>query len=116
MTTARGLTRRVSLGLLGALATPWLARAQSDYPSRIVKLIVPYAAGGSSDAESRWRRTVHAATWQSQSDLARPGLTSEAGSTGSPEQARGRGGTKSGGNCGKIPLKVIAVSMVFLPQ
>jgi uncharacterized protein YPO0396 len=110
MTTARGLTRRVSLGLLGALATPWLARAQSDYPSRIVKLIVPYAAGGSSDAESRWRRTVHAATWQSQNDLARPG------STGSPEQARGRGGTKSGGNCGKIPLKVIAVSMVFLPQ
>src|SRR5215213_12035575 len=54
MTTARGLTRRVSLGLLGALATPWLARAQSDYPSRIVKLIVPYAAGGSSDVVARF--------------------------------------------------------------
>jgi tripartite-type tricarboxylate transporter receptor subunit TctC len=53
MTTARGLTRRVSLGLLGALATPWLARAQSDYPSRIVKLIVPYAVGGSSDVVAR---------------------------------------------------------------
>ena len=54
MTTARGLTRRGSLGLLGALATPWLARAQSDYPSRIIKLIVPYAAGGSSDVVARF--------------------------------------------------------------
>jgi tripartite-type tricarboxylate transporter receptor subunit TctC len=54
MTTARGLTRRVSLGLLGALATPWLARAQSDYPNRIIKLIVPYAAGGSSDVVARF--------------------------------------------------------------
>ena len=54
MTTARGLTRRASLGLLGALATPWLAGAQSDYPSRIVKLIVPYAAGGSSDVVARF--------------------------------------------------------------
>ena len=44
MTTARGLTRRASLGLLGALATPWLARAQGDYPNRIIRLIVPYAA------------------------------------------------------------------------
>nr|WP_283817980.1 tripartite tricarboxylate transporter substrate binding protein [Bradyrhizobium canariense] len=54
MTRARGLTRRVSLGLLGALATPWLARAQSDYPNRIIKLIVPYAAGGSSDVVARF--------------------------------------------------------------
>ena len=54
MTTARGLTRRGSLGLLGALATPWLARAQSDYPSRPTKLIVPYAAGGSSDVVARF--------------------------------------------------------------
>jgi tripartite-type tricarboxylate transporter receptor subunit TctC len=54
MTTARGPTRRVSLGLLGALATPWLARAQSDYPNRIIKLIVPYAAGGSSDVVARF--------------------------------------------------------------
>ncbi|MCK1695299.1 tripartite tricarboxylate transporter substrate binding protein [Bradyrhizobium sp. 144] len=54
MTTARGLTRRGSLGLLGALATPWLARAQSDYPSRIIKLIVPYAAGGGSDVVARF--------------------------------------------------------------
>lgn len=51
---ARGLTRRASLGLLGALATPWLARAQSDYPNRIIKLIVPYAAGGSSDVVARF--------------------------------------------------------------
>jgi len=54
MTTAKGLTRRASLGLLGALATPWLARAQSDYPNRIIKLIVPYAAGGSSDVVARF--------------------------------------------------------------
>ncbi|MGY3080239.1 tripartite-type tricarboxylate transporter receptor subunit TctC [Bradyrhizobium sp. LM6.10] len=54
MTTARGLTRRGSLGLLGALATPWLARAQSDYPSRIIKLIVPYAAGAGSDVVARF--------------------------------------------------------------
>ena len=51
---ARGLTRRASLGLLGALATPWLAGAQSDYPSRIIKLIVPYAAGGSTDVVARF--------------------------------------------------------------
>jgi tripartite-type tricarboxylate transporter receptor subunit TctC len=54
MTTAKGLTRRASLGLLGALATPWLARAQSDYPNRIIKLIAPYAAGGSSDVVARF--------------------------------------------------------------
>ncbi|MBK3666501.1 tripartite tricarboxylate transporter substrate binding protein [Bradyrhizobium diazoefficiens] len=54
MTMARGLTRRASLGLLGALATPWLARAQSDYPNRVIKLIVPYAAGGSSDVVARF--------------------------------------------------------------
>lgn len=50
----RGLTRRASLGLLSALATPRLARAQSDYPNRIIKLIVPYAAGGSSDVLARF--------------------------------------------------------------
>lgn len=54
MTIVRELTRRASLGLLGALATPWLARAQSDYPNRIIKLIVPYAAGGSSDVVARF--------------------------------------------------------------
>src|SRR5881409_2958323 len=54
MTTAKGLTRRASLALLGALAAPRLARAQSDYPSRIIKLIVPYAAGGSSDVVARF--------------------------------------------------------------
>jgi tripartite-type tricarboxylate transporter receptor subunit TctC len=54
MTIVRELTRRASLGLLGALATPWLARAQSNYPNRIIKLIVPYAAGGSSDVVARF--------------------------------------------------------------
>ncbi|MEH2610564.1 Bug family tripartite tricarboxylate transporter substrate binding protein [Bradyrhizobium sp. AZCC 1693] len=54
MTTAKGLTRRASLALLGALAAPRLARAQSDYPNRIIKLIVPYAAGGSSDVVARF--------------------------------------------------------------
>jgi tripartite-type tricarboxylate transporter receptor subunit TctC len=54
MTIVRELTRRASLGLLGALATPWPARAQSDYPNRIIKLIVPYAAGGSSDVVARF--------------------------------------------------------------
>lgn len=54
MTIVRELTRRASLGLLGALAIPWPARAQSDYPNRIIKLIVPYAAGGSSDVVARF--------------------------------------------------------------
>lgn len=40
-----------SLPLLGAAAAP--ARAQGNWPSRPVTLIVPYAAGGSTDAVAR---------------------------------------------------------------
>ena len=53
MTTT--LTRRAlgaaSLALLGAAAAP--AGAQQNWPSRPVTLVVPYAAGGSTDAVAR---------------------------------------------------------------
>jgi tripartite-type tricarboxylate transporter receptor subunit TctC len=52
--TTKGLTRRASLGLIAALAAPRLARAQSDYPNRNIRLIVPYAAGGSTDVVARF--------------------------------------------------------------
>jgi tripartite-type tricarboxylate transporter receptor subunit TctC len=36
-----------------AVAMPWLARAQSAYPARPVKLVCPWPAGGSTDAVMR---------------------------------------------------------------
>ena len=49
----RNMKRRASL-LLGAalLATPWVALAQ-NYPSRTVKLVVPYPPGSTPDALAR---------------------------------------------------------------
>ena len=53
--------------LLAALAIPAVARAQSDYPSRQVRIVVPFPAGGGLDALARalaerlqvqWRQPV----------------------------------------------------------
>jgi tripartite-type tricarboxylate transporter receptor subunit TctC len=43
-------TRRA---LLATSLTPFIAKAQSSYPNKPIKLIVPYAAGGGTDAIAR---------------------------------------------------------------
>lgn len=48
------LTRRAALGVLAA--TPWIGRsalAQPDWPSRTIRIVVPYPAGGSPDVSTR---------------------------------------------------------------
>ena len=45
------ITRRAALG--ASLALPSLARAQDVWPSRTVRIIVPYAAGGGTDVTTR---------------------------------------------------------------
>ena len=50
----KGIGRRVALGgLAGTLAAPALVRAQGTYPSRPVRYINPYPAGGPTDTLSR---------------------------------------------------------------
>lgn len=44
-------TRRALLG--AALATPMVARAQSDWPNRTIRVIVAFAAGGAADTAAR---------------------------------------------------------------
>ena len=47
------ITRRSTLGLAGALGLTAAARAQDAWPPRTVTLVVPWAAGGSTDAVAR---------------------------------------------------------------
>jgi tripartite-type tricarboxylate transporter receptor subunit TctC len=47
------MDRRTLLALAGALAVPAFAHAQASYPSKPVKFIVPYAAGGLPDTVAR---------------------------------------------------------------
>ena len=48
------LNRRQTLALAGAATTfPFLARAQSGFPSRTITLVVPYPAGGPTDVIAR---------------------------------------------------------------
>lgn len=55
MLTRRTFGRSLGLGALGLLAAPALhhAAAQGTYPERNVTLVVPWAAGGSTDAVAR---------------------------------------------------------------
>src|SRR5919108_4709177 len=46
--------QRLVIALIAlAVASPQLAAAQDAYPSRLIKLIVPFAAGGNTDVVGR---------------------------------------------------------------
>ena len=62
--------RRISsiVLLLALLAAPvGAARAQTDYPTRPVKLVVPFAAGGPTDVVARILADMLSARWGGQS-------------------------------------------------
>ncbi|MDM9628016.1 tripartite tricarboxylate transporter substrate binding protein [Rhizobium sp. S152] len=48
------LTRRATLGLMSAALMPNISWAAGDYPNKRVKMVVPYAAGGTSDVVARF--------------------------------------------------------------
>ncbi|HEX2545698.1 MAG TPA: tripartite tricarboxylate transporter substrate binding protein [Ramlibacter sp.] len=52
MTQRRRLLQAIAATPAALLATPW-ARAQSDYPSRNIRLVVPFAAGSTPDVFAR---------------------------------------------------------------
>src|SRR5918999_2610971 len=60
---------RISILVFAALLTALagVAQAQSDYPSRSVKLVVPFAAGGPTDVVARILADMLSARWGGQS-------------------------------------------------
>ncbi|MCB2038859.1 MAG: tripartite tricarboxylate transporter substrate binding protein, partial [Ottowia sp.] len=53
MTPLNGTRRRWLQVGAAALATPWLARAQSVWPSRPLRWVVPFPPGGTTDFVTR---------------------------------------------------------------
>lgn len=61
----KSFTRRSSLAALGGLLLPSGVRAQADFPSRPIRLLVPFSPGGATDfvARSFAQRVTELAGW-----------------------------------------------------
>ena len=53
MNTSRRCTLAAGLGLLGSAVIPILAKAQPDYPDKIIKFVIPTSVGGGYDTMMR---------------------------------------------------------------